>query len=66
MKTHIKDTKLFNKTYKFIDELKPDLIILIDFPDFNLRLAKKLNKKIEVSNEEINISFSINNFYVWM
>jgi len=36
---------IFNKTYKFIDELKPDLIILIDFPDFNLRLAKKLNKK---------------------
>jgi len=37
--------KIFNFTLKKIEELKPDLIILIDFPDFNLRLAKKLNKR---------------------
>lgn len=37
--------KIFKKTKKTILELKPDLIILIDFPDFNLRLAKDLNKK---------------------
>ncbi|NQT28275.1 MAG: lipid-A-disaccharide synthase [Candidatus Omnitrophica bacterium] len=37
--------KIFKKTEKSILNLKPDLIILIDFPDFNLRLAKKLNKK---------------------
>lgn len=37
--------KIFKKTEKTISSLKPDLIILIDFPDFNLRLAKKLNKK---------------------
>ncbi len=36
---------VFELALKKIDELKPDLIILIDFPDFNLRLAKKLNKK---------------------
>ena len=37
--------KIFKKTKKTILDLKPDLIILIDFPDFNLRLAKKLNRK---------------------
>ena len=38
----------FNRTLKFIDEIKPDLIILMDFPDFNLHLAKKINKKFPV------------------
>jgi lipid-A-disaccharide synthase len=37
--------KIFKKTLLFIRELKPDLIILIDFPDFNLRLAKTLDKQ---------------------
>lgn len=37
--------KIFKKTKETILNLKPDLIILIDFPDFNLRLAKGLNKK---------------------
>lgn len=36
---------IFRKTIQEIDRLKPDLIILIDFPDFNLKLAKTLNKK---------------------
>jgi lipid-A-disaccharide synthase len=36
---HLK--KIRNKA----EELKPDLIILIDFPDFNLRLAEKLKSK---------------------
>ena len=36
---------IFNKTVQNIKNIKPDLIILIDFPDFNLRLAKKLNKR---------------------
>ncbi len=38
----------FNKTFNFINEIKPDLIILMDFPDFNLRLAKKINKKFPI------------------
>ncbi|MCK5392781.1 MAG: lipid-A-disaccharide synthase [Candidatus Omnitrophica bacterium] len=38
----------FNKTLSCIKEIKPDLIILIDFPDFNLRLAKKLNKQFPI------------------
>lgn len=37
--------KNFNFVAKKIQELKPDIIILIDFPDFNLRLAKKLKPK---------------------
>ncbi|MDD3296053.1 MAG: lipid-A-disaccharide synthase [Candidatus Omnitrophica bacterium] len=37
--------KIFNSTFSYIEKNKPDLVILIDFPDFNLRLAKKLNKK---------------------
>jgi len=37
--------KIFKKTKETIHRLKPDLVILIDFPDFNLRLAKALNKK---------------------
>ena len=40
--------KTFNKTLSRIQEIKPDLIILIDFPDFNLRLAKKLNKQFPI------------------
>lgn len=37
--------RIFNHIVNEINRIKPDLIIPIDFPDFNLRLAKKLNKK---------------------
>ena len=40
--------KIFNATLAYIKRLKPDLIILIDFPDFNLRLARKINKEYPV------------------
>ncbi|MCF7871166.1 MAG: lipid-A-disaccharide synthase [Candidatus Omnitrophica bacterium] len=40
--------KLFNQTIGQIEKIKPDLIILIDFPDFNLALAKKINRKIPI------------------
>jgi len=40
--------KIFKKTKKIILGLKPDLVILIDFPDFNLKLAKELNKKFPI------------------
>lgn len=36
---------VFKKIVKEIHEISPDLIILMDFPDFNLKLAKTLNKK---------------------
>ncbi|MCC6953087.1 MAG: lipid-A-disaccharide synthase, partial [Deltaproteobacteria bacterium] len=35
----------FNLLVAEVDRQKPDLAILIDFPDFNLRLAKKLAKR---------------------
>ncbi len=37
--------KAFNFIIKKIEELKPRIIVLVDFPDFNLRLAKRLKKK---------------------
>lgn len=40
--------KLFQKTYQLIQTIGPGLVILIDFPDFNLRLAKKINQKYPV------------------
>jgi lipid-A-disaccharide synthase len=41
-------SNIFSSFNKIIDECKkrnPDLVILVDYPDFNLRLAKKLKKK---------------------
>lgn len=35
----------FKQIVATIKNINPDLVILIDFPDFNLRLARKLNKK---------------------
>ncbi|MBU1121780.1 MAG: lipid-A-disaccharide synthase [Candidatus Omnitrophota bacterium] len=36
---------IFKRMIEEINRIKPDLIILMDFPDFNLKLAKTLNKK---------------------
>ena len=36
---------IFKKTKESIQKIKPDLVVLIDFPDFNLRLASELNKQ---------------------
>ena len=35
--------KIFNKTIDEIKKIKPNKVILIDYPGFNLRMAKKLN-----------------------
>ncbi|MBN3040222.1 MAG: lipid-A-disaccharide synthase [Candidatus Omnitrophica bacterium] len=40
--------EVFNRAIEEINKIKPDLIVPIDFPDFNLRLLKKLNKKFPV------------------
>tara|TARA_X000001036_G_C20681736_1_gene806153 strand:+ start:1312 stop:2430 length:1119 start_codon:yes stop_codon:yes gene_type:complete len=40
--------KLANRLSQFINEVKPDRVILIDFPGFNLSLAKKIK---HLSNE---------------
>lgn len=39
--------KIWNVFHKLIDEAKkrkPDVVLLLDYPDFNLRIAKKLKK----------------------
>ncbi|MDD5069349.1 MAG: lipid-A-disaccharide synthase [Candidatus Omnitrophica bacterium] len=47
--THLKGLfKIFSETIAEIKHINPDLIILIDFPDFNLRLAKKLNNRFTI------------------
>jgi len=40
--------KIFNKTVSLIKEISPQQVILIDYPGFNMRLAKKV-KKLGVS-----------------
>lgn len=41
--------KLIKKVLHIINEYKPDQIILIDYPGFNLHLAKKIKKKHNIS-----------------
>lgn len=35
----------FRRLVASLDREKPDLVVLVDFPDFNMRLAKKIKKK---------------------
>jgi len=37
--------KVFYDLLKHVDDDKPDAVVLIDYPGFNLRLAKKIKKK---------------------
>jgi len=37
--------KLWKKTLRYIDQTKPDLVVLIDYPGFNLRLARAITKR---------------------
>jgi lipid-A-disaccharide synthase len=37
--------KIMNRMKKSMDEFNPDLVILIDYPDFNLRIAKAAHKR---------------------
>ncbi len=42
--------KIFNATLAFIEKTMPEKVVLIDYPGFNLRLAKKISKMgVEVS-----------------
>lgn len=36
---------LFHRTLQFIDEFKPGVVVLIDYPGFNLRLAKAVTRR---------------------
>jgi lipid-A-disaccharide synthase len=40
--------KNFKDCRKAINIFKPDLVVLVDYPDFNLRMAKYVRKKIHV------------------
>lgn len=40
--------EVFSRALHEIESINPDLIILIDFPDFNLRLAQTLNNKYHI------------------
>jgi len=43
---HLKTIRrIFKQLLKNIDEIKPDAAILVDYPGFNLRLAKELKKR---------------------
>jgi len=44
--------KVFEQTLKTIDETKPDAVILVDYPGFNLRLAAEIKKKNYHSNNK--------------
>jgi lipid-A-disaccharide synthase len=37
--------RVFRKLVKAVEERKPDVVILVDFPEFNLKLAKALKKR---------------------
>src|SRR5215210_7149337 len=37
--------KAFNDLKRVANERRPDVIVLVDFPDFNLKLAKSLKRK---------------------
>ena len=43
LKHYSRIKKIFNSTINEIKKINPDKVILIDYPGFNLRLAKKLN-----------------------
>ena len=45
LKNIIKFKKIFNDLLSRIDKNKPDLAILVDYPGFNLELAKELKKR---------------------
>jgi len=37
--------KMWKNTLRHIDKIKPDLVVVIDYPGFNLRLAKAVSKR---------------------
>jgi len=49
LKQYLLFRKIFYQTLDHVfNEIKPDVIILIDYPGFNIRFAKKINKRIPV------------------
>jgi len=44
---YFKIRKIFYATLHYVLNLKPDCLILIDYPGFNLRFAKQINRRIK-------------------
>jgi lipid-A-disaccharide synthase len=43
--THLRPIyRVFNRLKRFLEEERPDLLVLIDFPDFNIMLGKRAKK----------------------
>ena len=45
--------KKINETAKAIEEFKPDILFTVDSPDFTLRVAERVKKKIQKSKQFI-------------
>lgn len=49
IKNYSRIKKVFNQVLREVEQTKPDAVLLVDYPGFNLRLARKLKeKKIKV------------------
>ena len=48
LKKYFTFRSIFNQALKDVKAFQPDVIILVDYPGFNLRFAKKINKKFPV------------------
>jgi len=48
LKQYFRIRSLFYRTLRVIRELRPSAVVLIDFPGFNIRLAKKINRRVPV------------------
>ncbi|MBN1687763.1 MAG: lipid-A-disaccharide synthase [Candidatus Omnitrophica bacterium] len=48
IRQYFKYRSIFYQALRAVDKFKPDSLILVDSPAFNLRFAKKINKKIPV------------------
>ena len=48
LRNYFKYLKIFNETIRHIREEKPDAVVVIDSPAFNLRLAKKISSFVPV------------------
>ncbi len=48
LRQYFKIRGIFYNALKHVRQIKPDAIILIDYPGFNLRFAKKINRRIPI------------------
>jgi len=41
--------RIFNRVLEEVDRRRPDLAVLVDYPSFNLRLARELRRRWRAS-----------------